>query len=116
MSIKLNIPEVSEDYRTSLATFLLDLPRSKRDDFYKYLNLISGYCQSAEVSLSMSGLGGAISIEELLNKSAGFELATIREFIRFHKEGYSGGDFQHIFLNAFLSIRADMLILGEEAL
>jgi hypothetical protein len=116
MSIKLNIPEVSEDYRASLATFLLDLPRSKRDDFYKHLNLISGYCQSAEISLSMSGLGGVISIEELLNKAAGFKPATIREFIRFYKEGYSGGDFQHIFLNAFLSIRADMIILGEETL
>lgn len=108
MSIKLNIPEVSDEYRGKLARFLLDLPKDQRDDFYKYLNLVSGYCQNAKISLSMSGSGGALSIEELLKKSTGFELATLKEFIRFHKEGYSGGDFQHIFLDAFLSIRFDM--------
>lgn len=108
---KLNIPEVSKDYRAALAAFLLDLPENKRDDFYRFLNLISGYCQRAEVSLTMSGLGGVIPIEELLNKVSGFELSTIQEFIRFHKEGYSQGDFQHIFLDAFLFLRINMLLL-----
>lgn len=112
MSLKLNIPDISKDYKGALADYLLDFPKDQRDDFYKYFNLVSGYCLNAEICMSMSGLGGAITIEELLNKSSGFELATLKEFIRFHKEGYSGGDFQHIFLNAFLSIRADMLMLG----
>jgi hypothetical protein len=111
-ALKLNIPEVSKDYKVALATYLLDLPMDQRDNFYKYLNLISGYCQSVEVSLSMSGLGGALPIEKLLEKSSGFELATIKEFLIFHKEGYSGGDFQHIFLDAFLSVRFDMLLEG----
>ena len=113
MSIKLNIPVVSIEYKGALATYLLGFPKSQRDDFYKCLNLISSYCQSAEVSMSMSGLGGAITIEELLNQSSGFKLATIKEFIRFHEEGYSGGDFQHIFLEAYLSLRTDMIMLGE---
>lgn len=103
MSIKLNIPEVSVEYRGALVSFLLDQPKDQRDDFYKYFNLVSGYCQNAEISMSMSGLGGVITIEELLNKSSGFELATLKEFVRFHKEGYSGGDFQHIFLDALES-------------
>ena len=112
MSLKLNIPDISEDYKEALATYLLDLPKDQRDDFYKYLNLISGYCQNAQISLIMGGPDGVITIEEFLNKSSGFELATLKEFIRFHKEGYSGGDFQHIFLDAFLSIRTEMLMSG----
>jgi hypothetical protein len=110
MSLKIIIPEISDEYRGKLARFLLDLPEDQRDDFYKFLNLISGYCQGAEISLSMSGIGGVISIEELLEKSSGFELATLKEFIRFCKEGYSGGDFQHIFMDAYLSTRTDMLM------
>ena len=114
MSLKLNIPEVSEDYKEALAIYLLDLPKDQRDDFYKHLNLISGYCQSVEISLTMSGLGGALPIEKLLEKSSGFELATIKEFLTFHKDGYSGGDFQHIFLDAFLSLRTDMILSGQK--
>lgn len=110
MSLKLNIPEVSKDYKVALADYLLGLPKDQRDDFYKYLNLVSGCCQSVEICLSMSGLGGVITIDELLKKSSGFELATINEFTRFHKEGYTGGDFQHIFLDAFLSVRTEMLM------
>lgn len=110
MSIKIDIPEVSTDYKGALFDYLLDLSKDQRDDFYKYLNLISGYCQSAEISHSMHGMGGAITIEELLKRTTGFEHATIQEFTRFHKEGYSGGDFQHIFLEAYLSIRTEMIL------
>jgi hypothetical protein len=110
MSLKIPIPEVSKDYKIALATFLFDLPEDQRDDFYKYLNLISGYCQNVEISLSMHGLGGVKSIDELIKNATGFELATIKEFFQFHLDGYSGGDFQHIFLDAFLSVRFDMQI------
>lgn len=109
MSLKLNIPEVSRDYKVALTNYLLSLPKDQRDNFYKYFNLISGYCQNAEISLSMNGLGGAITIKKLLNKSSEFELATLKEFIRFHNEGYTSGDFQHIFLDAFLSVRFSIL-------
>jgi len=110
MSLKLEIPEVSIEYKLALADFLFALPEDKRDDFYKFLNLISGYCQNVEVSLSMHGLGGAKGIDELIANATGFELATIKEFFKFHLEGYSGGDFQHIFLDAYMSVRFEMLV------
>ena len=113
MSEKLNIPEVTGDYKVAIADYLLNLPKEKRDDFYKHLNLISGYCQDADISMSMGNLGGAKSVEQLLWTTSGFEHATIKEFLKFHKEGYSGSDFQHIFLNAFLNVRMEMLLSKE---
>lgn len=113
MCFKIAIPEVSKDYKKALLTFLMNFPKDQRDNFYQYLNIISGYCQNVEISTCMSGMGGVLSVEELISKSSGFELATIKEFITFHKEGYSGGDFQHIFLNMFLSIRTDMLLTSK---
>jgi len=113
MSMKITIPEVSPKYKKALITYLLDLPRGQRKDFYKHLNLISGYCQSVEISLEMDNIGGIIPLKELLNKSKGFKLATIKEFAQFHKDGYSGGDFQHIFFNAFLSVMFDIVYTGE---
>ena len=112
MSYKIRIPNISNEYKVALKDYLLGLPKESRDDFYTHLNLISGYAQSADVSLFMSNLGGAKTIDELLDSTSGFEQATIKEFIRFHEEGYSGGDFQHIFLEAFLIIRTDMLLCG----
>lgn len=106
--IKLNIPEASIEYQVALHTLLQNYTTDQiKVTFYTLLSLISGYCQDAEVSLSMTGMGGVISIEELLQNSSGFKLATIKEFLRFHKDGYSGGDFQHIFLDTFLSVLTD---------
>ena len=114
MSLKIPIPEISKEYKSALTEYLLSLSKDDRNDFYTHLNRISGYAQSADVSMLMGTLGGAKTIDELINSTSGFEQATIKEFIKFHKEGYSGGDFQHIFLDAFLSIRADMLLCGLE--
>ena len=61
-------------------------------DFDMLLNEISGYTQSVEVSISMEGMGGVKSISELISSTKGFEQATIKEFLRFHKLGYSAGD------------------------
>jgi hypothetical protein len=85
-------------------------PEDLRDDFYRFLNVVSGFCQEVEVSKSMCGMGGVKSYNELLSSCTGFKLATIEEFNRFHNEGYTGGDFQHIFLDAFLTVRFDTLI------
>jgi hypothetical protein len=55
-------------------------------------------------------MGGAKSLPELLASTTdAFQLATYNEYVSFCKQGYSGGDFQHIFLEAYLSVRCDML-------
>ena len=108
--MSINIPEVSKEYREALIIYLLGLSEKERSDFYYHLTLVAGYCQSVEISSTMCGMGGALSIEELLQTSTGFKNATFTEFLKFYKEGYSSEDFMHIFMDAYLSIRIDMSV------
>jgi|WetSurMetagenome_2_1015567.scaffolds.fasta_scaffold237776_2 hypothetical protein len=110
MSLKIYIPEVSLKYKNILANYL----QTEESDLYTIFNIISGYIQEVEVSATFGeySLGGAKSLTALIESSTGFKLATIEEFLRFHAEGFSGGDFQHIFLEAYLTIRFNITIAG----
>lgn len=113
MSIKIEIPEISREYRGAMIEYFMGMDKKERGDFYRHLNVISGYTQDVDVSMSMGGMGGCKTIEEYKNSSIGMERATIEEYIRFLEIGYSGGDFQHIFFEAYMCIRVDMLMVGE---
>jgi hypothetical protein len=117
------IPESSGEYRVALGEYLLDLPEVERKEFWKFLVMVSGLVQSVDVALSLNGLGGACkTVEELrakihavqpeLTSRMRFELATLDEFERFYKDGYSAGDFQHIFLDTYMTVRFDMMWYG----
>jgi hypothetical protein len=99
---KLEVPDASICFKTALLEVVLD---KGKDRLYDILNEVSGHVLSCEASLVFGGdLGGCPTINELLEKSSGFELATIKEYSRLREFGYSESDFQHIFLKAFLEV------------
>ena len=113
---KLEVPEVSGEYKVALGEYLLDLPEGDRKEFWCFLNQVSGVVQEVEIVVSLGGLGGGDLVskyrsknEKLPSARARFELATLKEFIRFHGVGYSASDFQHIFLQAYMAVRIEML-------
>jgi hypothetical protein len=108
MSFKILIPEVSDEYKQEIYNYITEQGYN-HVDLGELLNDVSGACQKVEISSSLSGIGGCLTLVELQEKSSGFTLATIKEFIKFHNQEYTDCDFIHIFLNFYYSVALDYL-------
>ena len=59
-------------------------------------------------------MGGCINIEQLIENSQNRPL--LKEIVYFNKLGYSGGDFQHIFLNTYTQVAMSRVLRGNPIL
>ena len=102
--LKIEIPAVSATYREALAERICSLGPVKDHGkyFWETLNVISGACQDNDLLEAFGG--GAPCTDPFL-------LATKKEYAILHSEGYSGGDFQLIFLQTWIEVVTDLLII-----
>ena len=105
MSYKIQIPKTSDSFNQWLFEKL-----QVNDDFYSLLNYIAGEGQSVELCSSFAGLGGGKTYEQLLESHKDAPL--IIELKSFFDQGYTAGDFQHIFLDAYLNVKMEMIVNG----
>lgn len=107
MSLKIEVPETSQAFKLWLYSYIHDT----KSRFWEILNFVSGEAQSVEMSVGFEGIGGCIGIDSLLAKSECKPL--ISELIIFNDLGYSGGDFQHILLAAYLDVAMESALNGH---
>lgn len=102
---KIQVPEASKEFDAWLFDRLqIDL------DFYNTLNYIAGVAQTVEIAVDFNGSGGAIKYEEHLEKST--DKVPMIEIKKLVDQGYTAGDVMHIYQDAYLKVRGNMVLAG----
>jgi hypothetical protein len=105
MAYKIEIPETSKEFRGMLFDLLYPIPKDARGQaFWPAMVDVSGWCQSVEIEATMSPHCAVDT------PTTAWHGAVRKEFQRLYALGYSGGDFQHILLECWLTVMGDILL------
>ena len=104
---KINVPEASDEFDDWLFSKLqVDM------DFYKLLNHVADIAQTVEISTDFDGACGAIKYEEHLEKCT--DKVPMVEIKKLIDQGYTASDVMHIYLDAYLKVRGNMVLSGYQ--
>lgn len=105
MSLKIEIPETSDGFKEWLWNYL----QSERfTGFWDLMGYVSGEAQGVHIH---STCGGCLPYDDWHTSHQDKPL--IEEYRKFHKDGYSEADFQHIFMDAYLDVAISLAMNGR---